>query len=181
MGRYVKSHSNYLLKAKHQEISDGIIYERDITTIGGRDHFAKGQIPIYKSGNFVITVNNDNTAYKKIPSGEWKGNDEGDVWTLDILKNYEKDEKSSYDKKIVIKKDYYDLRDFAYFGSCSELIRTSVNNVIDKFHGELFVPYVNVWIFDNDVKIYSLAASKKYAEKKGIPVPDPTKKSISVK
>ena len=181
MGRYVKSHSNYLLKAKHQEISDGIIYERDITTIGGRDHFAKGQIPIYKSGNFVITVNNDNTAYKKIPSSEWKGNGEGDVWTLDILKNYEKDEKSSYDKKIVIKKDYYDLRDFAYFGSCSELIRTSVNNIIDKFHGELFVPYVDVWVFDNDVKLYSLEAAKKYAATQGIPVPEPTKETISAK
>ena len=185
MGRYVKSHSNYLLKAKHQEISDGIIYERDITTIGGRDHFAKGQIPIYKSGNFVITVNNDNTAYKKIPSGEWKGNGEGDVWTLDILKNYEKDEKSSYDKKIVIKKDYYDLRDFAYFGSCSELIRTSVNNIIDKFHGELFVPYVDVWVFypgeERETKIYSLEAAKKYATKKGIPVPPKTVETISVK
>ena len=49
MSKYVKSYSNYVLKTKHQETNDGIIYERDITTIGGRDHFAAGQIPIYKS------------------------------------------------------------------------------------------------------------------------------------
>ena len=104
MSKYVKSYSNYVLKTKHQETNDGIIYERDITTIGGRDHFAAGQIPIYKSGNFVITVNNENSTYKKTVLQNWEGNESGDIWTLDILKNYEKDEKSSYDEKIVIKK-----------------------------------------------------------------------------
>ena len=168
MGRYVKSHSNYVLKTKHQEINDGIIYERDITTIGGRDRFAKGQIPIYKSGNFVITINNDNTAYKKTPSQEWKGNDEGDVWTLDILKNYEKDEKSSDDRKIVLKKDYYDLRDFAYFGSCSELIRTSVNNIIDKFPGELFIPIIKTWVFSDGAKFYTKEVADAYARESGL-------------
>jgi hypothetical protein len=180
MAKYVKSHSNYVLKTKHQEINDGIAYERDITTIGGRDRFAKGQIPIYKSGNFVITVNGDNTAYKKTPSQEWKGNDEGDVWTLDILKNYEKDEKSSYDERIVIKKDYYDLRDFAYFGSCSELIRTSVNNVIDKFPGELFVPTIDVWIFDDGAKFYSKEVAEAYANDNGVDVPEKSIETISV-
>ncbi len=168
MGRYVKSHSNYVLKTKHQEINDGIIYERDITTIGGRDRFAKGQVPIYKSGNFVITVNNDNTAYKKTPSQEWKGNDEGDVWTLDILKNYEKDEKSSDDRKIVLKKDYYDLRDFAYFGSCSELIRTSVNNIIDKFPGELFIPIIKTWVFSDGAKFYTKEVADAYKAESGL-------------
>lgn len=180
--RFVKSHSNYVLKTKHQNIDSGVIYERDITTIGGRDHFAKGQVPIYKSGNFVITVNNDSTAYKKTPSHEWKGNDEGDVWTLDILENYPKDEKSSYDKKIVIKKDYYDLRDFAYFGSCSELIRVSINNILSTFPGELFVPIVYTWVY-GDNTFYSESVAKAYSENNGISWPwenQPTPNTIKV-
>ena len=64
MTKYVKSYSNYVLKTKHQETNDGIIYERDITTIGGRDHFSAGQVPLYRSGNFIITINNDDTSHK---------------------------------------------------------------------------------------------------------------------
>ena len=63
---YIKSYSNYVLRTKHQNSNRGTIYERDITTIGGRDQFAKGQTPIYKSGNFVITVNNGKEFYKKV-------------------------------------------------------------------------------------------------------------------
>ena len=57
--KYIKSYSNYVLKTKHQQTNNGTIFERDITTIGGRDQFAKGQVPIYRTGNFVITTNND--------------------------------------------------------------------------------------------------------------------------
>ena len=164
MSKYVKSYSNYVLKTKHQETNDGIIYERDITTIGGRDHFAAGQIPIYKSGNFVITVNNENSTYKKTVLQNWEGNESGDIWTLDILKNYEKDEKSSYDEKIVIKKDYYDLRDFAYYGSCSELIRGSINNIIDKYPGELFIPIIYTWQVKEGDNVLYVAYSEEAAD-----------------
>ena len=147
MGRYIKSYSNYVLKKKHQTISDGVIYERDITTIGGRNQFAKGQIPIYSNGNFIITTNNDNSSYKKTSSIAWERNDTGeDVWTLDVLSSYEKDEKSSFDEKIVIKKDYYDIRDFAYYGSCSELIRSSINNILKTYPGELYIPVIPICV-----------------------------------
>ena len=164
MGRYIKSYSNYVLKKKHQTVNDGVIYERDITTIGGRDQFAKGQIPIYRSGNFLITTNNDNSSYKKTTTIAWEKNDTGeDVWTLDVLDNYEKDEKSSFDEKIVIKKDYYDLRDFAYYGSCSELIRSSINNILKTYPGELYIPVIPVWISNDGIMFYSEEAAIAYA------------------
>ena len=145
MAKYIKSYSNYVLKTKHQSTNDGTIFERDITTIGGRDQFARGQVPIYKSGNFVITTNNDISNYKKLSDRDWQRNDEGEIWTLNNLKHYEKDEKTSYDRKIVIKKDYYDLRDYAYYGSCSEMMRVSINNILKKFPGELYVPYETLY------------------------------------
>ena len=56
--QYIKSHSNYVYRTRHKITSEGTIFERDITTIGGRNQFAPGQVPIYKSGNFIITINN---------------------------------------------------------------------------------------------------------------------------
>jgi hypothetical protein len=164
MSKYIKSHSNFVLKTKHQDTKDGVIYERDITTIGGRDRFSKGQVPVYRSGNFVITVNNEDTLYKKAATQEWKENESGNTWNLDILEGYEKDEKSSYDKRIVIKKDYYDLRDFSYFGSCSELMRASINGIIKKFPGELFVPVITAWVFNDsgNTKFYSEEITEAY-------------------
>ena len=144
---YIKSHSNYVLKKRHQNVNGGTIYERDITTIGGRNNFSKGQVPIYQSGNFVITVNNEDNVQKSICSQGWEQNDNGEVWTLESLDGLIKDETSSEDNKIVLKQDYYNLRDFAYFGSCSELIRASISDILKKYPGELFVPYDNTIVY----------------------------------
>lgn len=150
MSKYIKSHSNYILKTKHQSTNDGNIYERDITTIGGRDQFSPGQVPIYKSGNFVITINNDVNDYAKVSDIDWKRNDEGEIWTLGHLERYDKDEKTSDDREIVIKKDYYDIRDFAYYGSCAELMRVSVNDILKNYPGELFTPSETIYVKKND-------------------------------
>ena len=57
---YIKSNSNYVIKKEHKHVGrSSTIYERDITTIGGVDQFSPGQVPVYKSGNFIITVNNE--------------------------------------------------------------------------------------------------------------------------
>lgn len=150
---YVKSYSNYVLKKKHQNVDDGTIYERDITTIGGRDNFSPGQVPLYNSGSFVITVNNDDNVQKDGETSDWEKNNQGEVWTLQTLKDYVTDDNASDDTKIVLKRDYYDLRDFAYFGSCSELIRASVSDIIKKFPGELYVPYDNSMAYTYEYKI----------------------------
>ena len=137
---FVKSHSNYVLKKRHQRTKDGTIYERDITTIGGLDQFAPGQIPIYKSGNFIITVNKEDNSSRHIMPIKWEENDNGSVWNMSIVDSYAEDD-SSIEDSIVIKKDFYDLRDFAYYGSCAELVRGSISDIIKRFPGELYAPY----------------------------------------
>lgn len=140
---YIKSHSNYVLKKRHQSVNDGTVYERDMTTIGGRDNFSPDQVPLYRSGNFVITVNNDDNVSKSIVSTGWEKNNDGEVWTLDSLKDCETSDTASDSSKIELKRDYYDLRDFAYFGSCSELIRVSISDILKTFPGELYVPLID--------------------------------------
>lgn len=137
MPNYIKTHSQYVLKKKHQNTNDGTIYERDWVTIGGLNQFSKDQVPIYQSGNFLITVNNGGNTTRNILNSNWYENSKnGEVWTLDIAEEMLEGETTN-DTQIVIKQDYYSLRDFAYFGSCSELVRASINDIVSRFPGEL--------------------------------------------
>ena len=142
---YIKSYSNYVLKRKHQDINSGTIYERDITTIGGLNQFAKGQVPIYKSGNFIITVNNEIKSDRNfLNNSGWEKNGSEDIWTLSNINESNDVESDEKTLKIVLKQDYYRLRDFAYFGSCSELIRASIVDIVDRFPGELYIPSIPI-------------------------------------
>ena len=142
MADFIKSYSNYVLKRKHQDIDSGSIYERDITTIGGLNQFAKGQVPIYKSSNFIITVNNETKAQRNFLNDGWEKNGSEEVWTLNNINDATDIESAEKTLKIVLKQDYYKLKDFAYFGSCVELIRASLLDIITRFPGELYVPEI---------------------------------------
>ena len=136
---FIKSHSNYTLKKKHQNISDGTIWERDITTIGGVNQFAPGQTPIYKSSNFIITVRNDDKIANQYNQTKWKENESGNTWTLENISGMTSEFEDQNDVKIVLKQDYYDFCDFAYYGSLSEMFRSSINDVLQRFPGELYI------------------------------------------
>ena len=135
---FIKSHSNYVLKKKHQTISDGTIWERDITTIGGVNQFSPGQVPIYKSSNFIITVRNDGKIANQFNQTKWKENESGDTWTLEVISGMTSEFEDQNDVKIVLKQDYYDFCDFAYYGSLTELFRASINDILQRFPGELY-------------------------------------------
>lgn len=141
MAKYIKSHSNYIEKSKHQTINGGYISERDAVTIGGVDKFAKGQRPIYKSSNFIITVNKENNTSRDLPLTKWEKNDFGEFWTF---QNVSSATLNNTDVNgVELNENVYDLKNFAYYGSCSELIRTSITNIIKKFPGELHAPIID--------------------------------------
>ena len=136
MAKYIKSYSNYVLKKHHQTLGDNSkIYERDITTIGGLNQFSPGQVPIYKSSNFIITVNNDYKSPRSFLNNgfEQNGSNGETIWTVTNINESEDFEKNEKSLEIVLKQDYYKLKDFAYFGSCVELIRTSVLDIVNRF------------------------------------------------
>lgn len=142
---YIKSHSNYVLKKEHQRVKDGTVYERDMTTIGGINQFAPGQTPIYKSGNFIITVRNDGKVANEFNKGKWKEGIDGDVWTLETVNAMSSEFEDQNDTKIVLKQDYYDFRDFAYYGSLTEMFRASITDILSRFPGELYVTNENAY------------------------------------
>ena len=133
--KYKKSVSNYVIQEKHQSTDKGDIFERDITTIGGKNFFNKNQIPVFKSGNFIITTSASNGVVNGaaiIPNDA----DEYEDFTFeDLTDTIEEDDTSSL---LEVKPDVHDLRNFAYYGSCVELVRASLNNIITNFPGELY-------------------------------------------
>ena len=140
----IKSHSNYVLKSKHQVTNDGTIWERDITTIGGISDFPSGQIPVYKSGNFIISVRADKGVNNKYTPVKWKANNSGETWTIENVGELSSvNNKYQDDTKIVLKQDYYDFRDFAYYGSLTELMRASIGDILVRFPGELYLKHEN--------------------------------------
>lgn len=142
----IKSHSKYVVKGRHQKLADGgVVYERDMSTVGALSEFPNGQTPIYRNGNFIISVNKDLSLGKEYGQSEWatpfNGEDGNKVWTLDNMSDMLSSTVDSME--IELKQDCYNLKDFAYYGSCSELIRSSLVDIVNRFPGELYAPKVN--------------------------------------
>lgn len=122
-GRYSRFHSNYILKKKHQTISTGTIWERDWVTIGAKHQIEKGKRPFFGDSGFLYTINNIPTTKKRHDFGKWVGN-----WFYPDVENAEETVNS-------VEVNYLsnDIRDFVYYGSCVELIRSSILNIIENY------------------------------------------------
>lgn len=163
MAGYIKSYSNYVKTTKHQLVNDGKIFERDWVTIGGTNKYTAGQNPKFAEQNFIITIRNGLFGGRKHNFGKWIQNCENtsDKWTLEDLEScgISADDDTN---ELQLTCDSEDMLDYAYFGSCSELIRASIEHIIRFFPGELYFgenrqeylnngnyEYINGWIVDN--------------------------------
>lgn len=146
---YIKSYGNYVIQKKHKLLKNGTIFERDYSTIGGVGNDFNENSKYYSHGTFVYQNNQEQISEKVFNKNNWEKNGENDYWTKESLGNVSETNNSL---KISLKQDIYKLKDFAYYGSCSELIRSSINDIIDKFPGGLYV------------------TSAKFTDKKGNPI-----------
>ena len=133
MAELRKSYSNYVLRRKRQLTSKGAVYERDWMTVSEMDGFAPGTRPVYASGNFKMTINNERSGKKKYSFSNWYLNENGDTWNLSMITDEQLMVKSE-----LVKPNYTSLLDFAYYGSAVELIKGTVNDVIMKYPGEIY-------------------------------------------
>lgn len=125
--RYSKYYSNFILKKKHQQSIKGTIWERDWVTIGDQHQIEPGKRRYYYDGNFLFT-DNIMPAHKK-----WHNfGTTISVWNYDDVS-----EAKGLVNNVDVNWDTHDLRDFAYYGSCTELVRASVEDIIYWFPGRL--------------------------------------------
>lgn len=105
----------------------GVITERDFGTLGERQRLEKGKRMLYTDSNFIFTVNKFGHTAKKHNLGKWAG-----FYTYQDVVNANGDV-----NEVKVNYKSQDLRDFAYYGSCAELIRTSIENIVHEFPGRI--------------------------------------------
>ena len=132
---HIITRSNYTLKEKHKSLKNGgTIYERDYMTTTNLGGWDSGAIP-YGESNFKFVHNQQDNNRRSFKNGNWLDNSNGNsVWTLNDVSGKQKKEES----EIVIKPNKNSLRDFVYFGSCVELLKVSLDNIIKYYPAELY-------------------------------------------
>ena len=144
--------SNYTLRSRHKTLKNGTtIMERDYmvtSNLGGWDSIT---IP-YSENNFKFVHRDDRSTTRKHIIGKPVKNGDSEVWTMDAAKRniINKKSSTSEEAKNIIKPVYSSLLDFCYFGSCSEMIKSSVSDIISKYPGELYVTNKHISYIDNN-------------------------------
>ena len=155
--KLIKSKSIYSIKNRHSKTNNGIIYENDHITIIPNDGIYDDEMTLFSESNFKFKVRTDKTNKKKHVRGSFvKPLSGNDVWTLNDLKDVEKSDES----RIVLKPNYSSLKDFAYYGSAVELIKATVNSVVQNFPGGLQYYINGPAVYTNDNEKWYLVSNE---------------------
>lgn len=150
--------SNYTISTKHKTLKDNRnIYVRDFMVTTNNGGWDSGSIP-YGESNFKMVHRNDVKQSRKHTYGKWLMNGESDVWTAEDIKTalIENSNVFNNEMKSELIPNYKSLLDFAYFGSCTEMIKSSITNIISTFPGELYVTENKFYWYDNNDNSYAL-------------------------
>lgn len=127
MARYTKHKSNYVLRNFHQNTTKGKIFERDWVTIGETLAFGRGKTPYYNDGNFIFTTGNTADVNKRHRLGTTVA-----TWTYEDVQDA-----TTKVNEVKVSQNTDDIRTYAYYGSAQELIKTSLEQIIKWFPGEI--------------------------------------------
>lgn len=112
--RFIKTKANYTFKKKHLTLDDGYIFERDYMTTSknGKSNFkfVRNDSPYLQRKHNISSIESD--------SGENISNE---------------------DNSVILNPDYESLRDFAYYGSALELVRSSIDDIIMRYPASVIV------------------------------------------
>ena len=147
--RYIKTHSNYVIKDIHQSTNIGNIYERDFMTISELNSYAPGSLPAYGLNGFKMVVNGGINLKKKHHYGNWLKNEACDsktpYWSLLCMDETDVDNSPN---KAVLKPNLNSLLDFACYGSAEKMVESAVKNIINTYPGELYLTDIKKVIGD---------------------------------
>lgn len=124
MARYTLHSSNFIKRKTHQQVDDGLIYERDWSTLGERHVIESGKKKVYSDYGFLFTDSTRSSNRKRIRNGEWS-----EEYTEETLKRTQNKTITSTLKL----PNSNDIRDYAYYGSSVELVRSSIENIVKWF------------------------------------------------
>lgn len=127
--RFTKIKSNYIMRSRHQKTDSGTIMDRDWVTTNGLNvlRFGAGRRIWYNNGNFVFTTSNIPTYHKRhkltteTKEWDWEDCQSADGTVNEVKPNFLTN----------------DIRNYAYYGSCVELIRATIEEIIADFPGRI--------------------------------------------
>ncbi len=135
-GKYKINRSNYTIRKKHQLTSQGAIFERDFMATTNLGPWDSGSIP-YGEGNFKFRYRNPENVRRKPRAGSWLISECAvkypEFWSGECISKTGVTE----EKQIQFKPNYNSLLDFAYYGSCQELVKSTVRKIVEDFPGEV--------------------------------------------
>ena len=130
--RLIKSKSIYTIKKTHSLTNDATIYENDHITIIPNDGIYDEDMALFSESNFKYRIRTEKNEKKKHARSNYlKSDTGGEFWTLNNISGTTLSDES----RIITKPNYNSLKDFAYYGSATELIRATVNDIIQRFPG----------------------------------------------
>ena len=132
--RFIRSKTLYTLRKRHSVVSGGTVYENDYTTILPDDGIYDEDMALFSNSNFKYRIRTNSNEKKRHVRGEFVEGTSGDTWTLEGLSGATS---ASSESRIVLKPNYTSLKDFAYFGSATQLIKATINDIILRFPGGL--------------------------------------------
>lgn len=164
---YIVNRSNYTLRVKRQNTGKGSVYERDFMTTTTPGSW-EGDVFSYSEGNFKMTSRVPLNSKRKHQFGGWlqsgcgdNENEDSDVWSLSCM-NYASG--GTDESKIVLRPNYGDMSDFAYYGSLKDLIESTVKYVADKFPAELTITENEATYWDEKYQITKILGSNLESE-----------------
>ena len=132
---YKINRSNYTIRRRHRLVNDGQVTERDFMTTTNLGPWDSGSIPSGESTIRMFYRNPENVRKKNI-AGTWLKSpcvENTEFWDGTCI------DKSGVTEEALIKEkpNYKSLLDFAYFGSCVELVKSTIRKIVEEFPGEL--------------------------------------------
>ena len=120
-------------------MSGGTVYERDFLSISGPGLYTNTERPLYQDSNFRFVVRSGVALKHKHKQGNWAETKDCDNystqwWTVECLNG----DGVSDQSKIIANPDYTSLKDFAYYGSATDLIRATMIDIALKFPAEIY-------------------------------------------
>ena len=135
---YIVTSSNYTLKEFHKNAPNGEIYERDFMTTTNLSGWDGGVFPVSADG-FKMAYHEPTSGARAHNFGKYleyvEGENRYENWTLE--KGAAKTS-STTEGEIKLKNDDSTLLSYAYYGSCTELIHSTIQNIIKNFPAEAY-------------------------------------------
>jgi hypothetical protein len=142
--RYIKTHSNYVIKESHKLTNIGAVYERDFMTIADLNTYSPENVPAYSLNGFKMAVNNTISRKKKHHYAKWLKNDacgkNNFYWSLDCVDN----NGVAIVNNRQVKPNRQNILSFACYGSAGKLVEATIAEVVNKFPGEVVFTDVKV-------------------------------------